>query len=92
MRPSLGKKVYCIYENSISLVEVYAIGKESFIISTFGPDTFSDSWEHYFEDYGKTWFSSLAKAKKQLIKNIQEVYPDDKVKVVQHGKDYWEAE
>lgn len=67
MKPSLGRTVYCIYRESILREEVYAIGKESFIVGSFGEDTCTDSWEWWFEDYDKLWFTSLDKAKKALL-------------------------
>lgn len=67
MKPSLGRTVYCIYHDTILREEVYAVGKDSFIVGSFGDDTCPDSWEWWFEQYNETWFTSLDKAKKAIM-------------------------
>ena len=76
MKPSLGRTVYCIYSECILVEEVYAVGKESFFISSVGDDTMPDSWEWWYEDYNKTWFTSLAKAKSRLLEIGLEIYKE----------------
>jgi len=77
MKPSLGKVVYCVYRDSIIVEKVYAIGKDSFFISSVGDEsTMSDSWEYWYEEYNKTWFTSLTKAKNQLVENGLEMYKE----------------
>ncbi len=45
MKPKLGRKVYCIYGDGILVDTVSFIGKDSFIIDSFGEETEPDSWE-----------------------------------------------
>jgi hypothetical protein len=92
MKPRLGQKVYCIYENyelSIFMDEVYAIGKESFIVAGFSKDTYEDSWEWRFEDYGKLWFTNLDKAKKAARRQAREEYEYKRPVLVQIYDDEW---
>lgn len=89
MKPSLDRTVYCIYGESILVEKVYAIGKESFFICSTDSDTLPDSWEWWYENYNVDWFTSLAKAKAQLIQNGVECYSEvGKVKKV--ADDYYE--
>lgn len=77
MKPRLEQTVYCIYEGydlAIFADKVYAIGKDSFIVEGFGKDTYEDSWEWWFKDYNKTWFTNLDKAKKAIRKQAREEY------------------
>lgn len=86
MKPSLGRTVYCIYRHCIFKDTVYAIGKESFIVASFGGPTYESSWEWKFEDYNTRWFTNIAKAKKAL----KEKFPGTKIVEVIDGE-YWEA-
>ena len=43
MKPKLGGKVYCIYGTGIAVDTVGFLGKDSFIIDSFGPATEMDS-------------------------------------------------
>ena len=71
MKPKIGRKVYCIYygftEGAISIEKVGFLGKDSFIVEDFSDYREFDSLEWFFNDYGKTWFTSLAKAKKTIF-------------------------
>lgn len=69
MKPSLGRTVYCIYEDLILVETVYMVGKDSFLIDSFGSATKEDSWEWYYDQYNVTWFTSLARAKKAIMKS-----------------------
>ena len=71
MKPRLGREVYCIYEDTINVEEVYAIGKDSFIVASFSDSTYEDSWEYFFDQYQEVWFTSLARAKKKLLQNAR---------------------
>lgn len=86
MKPAIGKKVYIIYEDTIGLESVGYVGKESFIIEEWS-DKLEDAIEYNFEDYGTTWFTNLAKAKKKLLEDYKEI--DVPLKVVQVKDDYW---
>lgn len=87
MKPNIGKKVYVIYEDSISLEYVGYIGKESFIIDEFS-DKFEDAIEYFYEDYGRTWFTSFAAAKKQILEDFKGWYV--RLKLVKKSERYWE--
>lgn len=43
MKPKLGRKVYCIYGTGILVDTVGFVGKDSFIVDSFGSPTESDS-------------------------------------------------
>lgn len=66
MKPKIGTRIYCIYGDGILVDEVAFLGKESFIVASLSDDTEPDSWEWHYKDYEKIWFTSLAKAKKEL--------------------------
>ena len=67
-KPRIGTKVYCIYDDDCILVEeVGYIGIKSFIIANFADIYNFDSFEWYYDDYGKTWFTSLTMAKRKLL-------------------------
>lgn len=65
-KPKIGTKVYCIYKNSILVENVKFIGKDSFIIGSFGQFTYPDSWEWYYNNFEIDWFTSINKAKKRI--------------------------
>lgn len=79
-------KVYVIYDNSIFLKSAAYIGEYSFIVGGY-EWLEEDSREWFFDDYGTTWFTSLAKAKKFLLQD-NFVYGRTG-KVVQLATDYW---
>lgn len=80
MKPKLGRKVYCIYGTGILVDTVGFLGKESFIIDSFGSATESDSWEWDYDMYDNEWFTNLSKAKKKLISMYENRY-EDKLKI-----------
>lgn len=93
MKPSLGRKVYCLYNAGIFEDTVGYIGKDSFIIGNFNDYTSFNSLEWFYEDYDITWFTSLGKAKKALIdKEKKYIKPGEKVKVVETDDGWWELE
>ena len=81
MKPKIGRKVYCIYDDGILVDTVGFLGKDSFIIDSFGTATEPDSWEWDYDMYDKEWFTNLSKAKKKLIDNYKNEYYEDKLKV-----------
>lgn len=81
MKPEIGTKVYCIYNNGVLIDNIAFIGSESFIIESFGSATYEDSWEWYYEDYDKEWFTDFNKAKEKLLSIYSERY-GDKFKIV----------
>ena len=82
-----GRKVYVIYDNTISLKSAEYIGQYSFIVAGY-EWIISRAREWDYDDYEKTWFTSLEKAKKSLIQdNLDEGITG---KIVQLAVDYWE--
>ena len=81
----LGTKVYCLYKGSIIVNHVGYIGEGGFIIEEYSDDLMPDSVRWFWEDYEETWFTSLTKAKKQLVKDMKQ--PGQ---VVQIADDYYE--
>lgn len=63
----IGKRVYCLYENGILVDTVRYLGKDSFILKSFGGPVDESSLEWLYEDYNVTWFTNLSKAKQALI-------------------------
>lgn len=72
MKPRLGRKVYCIYGQTILVETVGFLGKDSFIVENFGEDTYANSWEWSYDTYDKNWFTNLAKAKKELLARFED--------------------
>lgn len=89
MKPKIGRKVYCIYGTGIMVGYVGYVGKESFIVDSYGVCTESDSWEWDYESYGENWFTSLTKAKKKLIDMYKDRY-ENKLKI-EKIEDNWYA-
>ena len=81
MKPEINTKVYCIYHDGILIDNVAFIGKDSFIIESFHNLTYEDSWEWYYEDYNKNWFTDFDKAKEELLSRYTKKYKD-KFKIV----------
>ena len=82
-----GRKVYVIYDNTISLKSAEYVGQHSFIVAGY-EWIISRAREWDYDDYGKTWFTSLEKAKKFLIKdNLDKGIIG---KIIRLGIDYWE--
>lgn len=82
-----GRKVYVIYDDTISLKSAAYIGQDSFIVEGYAW-LMEDAREWFFEDYGTTWFTSLDAAKKFLIQD--NFAKGHKGKIVQLADDYWE--
>ena len=80
MKPQIGTPVYCIYGDGILVTKVAFIGTKSFIIESFGSDTYEDSWEWYYNDYEKNWFTDLEKAKTELLAQYENEYEKWKIK------------
>lgn len=74
MKPKLNRKIYCVWNTSIIETTVAFVGDGSFIIAEYGSAYEQDSWEYNYADYGKTWFATLAQAKRKL----RETYPNCK--------------
>ena len=82
-----GRKVYVIYNNTISLKYAEYIGQHSFIVAGYEWRV-DDAREWYYEDYGTTWFTSLAAAKKFLLQD--NLVQGRTGKIIQLATDYWE--
>lgn len=91
MKLEIGTRVYCVYDDCILVEKVEFIGSESFIISSFGSATYEDSWEWYYEDYDREWFTDLEKAKEELLSRFVEDY-DGNLVIVQKYDDYYQLE
>lgn len=96
MKPKIGDKVYCIYDESCILGrKVTFIGDHSFITDDFFDDsTLSDSWEYKYEDCGVTWFYDFASAKEKLLEilllqSYSDVYGGE-CTVQKIDENYWE--
>lgn len=82
-----GRKVYVIYDNTISLKSAEYVGRHSFIVAGYEWLT-GNAREWDYEDYGKTWFTSLEKAKKFLVQdNLDQGIIG---KIIRLDIDYWE--
>jgi hypothetical protein len=88
MKPRIGRKVYCVYHDGIFVDAVGYVGKDSFIVESVLSGTNEDSWEWFYEQYGKDWFTSLAKAKKELLSRFEE--EGMKLKVFKINDNYYE--
>lgn len=73
MKPRLGRKVYCLYNDGILVDTVGYLGKNSFILSSFGDAVEDDSLEWDYDDYNVQWFTSLSKAKQALLEKYSRV-------------------
>ena len=91
LKPTLGRKVYCVYDGIYILVKTVGyIGKESFIIEAFSEDYCFDSFEWYYNGYNETWFTDLTKAKKKLLEVAYRA-EGKKLKVIKKADDYYEV-
>ena len=91
LKPTLGRKVYCVYGGNCILVETVGyIGKESFIIEAFSEDYCFDSFEWFYNEYNETWFTNLAKAKKKLLEVACELYRE-KLHIKKTDNNYYEV-
>lgn len=82
-----GRKVYVIYDGNIFLDSAAYIGKYSFIVGGYEWRV-DDAREWYYDDYGKTWFTSLAAAKKFLLQD--NLAQGRTGKIIQLAVYYWE--
>lgn len=89
VRPN--QQVYCIFQDSILAYRVYAVGDTFFMLDPHG--SVEESWEWDFEDFEKTWFKSLSKAKKALLAKQKELYSEDApfLYVEKLAEDYYEV-
>lgn len=91
MKPRLGRKVYCIYGDGILVDTVGFIGKDSFIIDSFGEETEPDSWEWQYDMYDNEWFTNLSEAKKKLINILKDRY-EEKFQIVKKTDNWYMVE
>ena len=78
MKPKIGTKVYCIWQDSILIDTVEFIGSESFLLSNTHVDTYG--W--FYKDYGVNWFTDLKNAKDKLRSCAKKTYYDDNFTIV----------
>ena len=86
MKPTLGQKVYILYETFMVCETVEMLGKDSFATPMMFSSIIREEYRLpiEFNEYGKSWFNSLADAKKYL-----ESYDEVAVK---RAENYWEIE
>lgn len=84
MKPKIDDEIWCIYDGQILLEVVEFLGKESFLIE--GYDYKYDP-EYCYEDYNKTWWKDLEKAKKEARRRYGR-----KIKIVEFKKGWWNIE
>lgn len=82
-----GHKVYVIYDDAIFLKSAAYVGKHSFIVDGY-EQLVDDAREYDYIDYGKTWFTSIAEAKKFLLQ--ENIAHGITGKIIQLADDYWE--
>lgn len=82
--PRIGQKVYLFFNNCVSLEYVYMKGKESFACDSAFSSLYIDGYRvpHFYDEYGKTWFTSLSDLKKAVLE------PNEKL--VKMHDNYWE--
>ena len=90
-KPKIGKKVYVLYNQGITVEEIGYLGTESFLVQ-YPMMKYEDSVEWFYEDYNKTWFTHLTRAKNALLKWAKERWPALEFKVVAVDKDRYELE
>lgn len=90
-KPKIGKKVYIIYSYDIYVYEIKYLGKKSFLVDDSNLKL-KNVVEWFYEDYNKTWFTHLTKAKNALLREAKETWPDREFKVVSVNKDRYELE
>ena len=90
-KPKIGKKVYVLYNQGITVENIGYLGKESFVVE-YPTMKYEDAVEWFYEDYNKTWFTHLTRAKNALLREAKEIWPDVEFKVVAVDKDRYELE
>jgi len=82
--PRLGQKVYLFFNDCVSLEPVYMKGKESFACKIAFDFHYMDGYRmpFFYDDYGRTWFTSFSELKKTVLE------PDEEL--IKIHEDYWE--
>ncbi len=91
MKPKIGRIIFIIYdEQSIIQTTVFALGKDCFFDADYAECYDIDNAVFKYDDYNKTWFTSLIKAKKRLL---EVAYKEDgeKLKIEKMSDGYWEV-
>ena len=84
----IGDVIYVIFENSISRVKVFALGKDEFVHSEAFNEGMKEDFRYplMYSDEGKNWTRTLNEAKEILrIK-----HPGEKITRIEEG--YWEVD
>ena len=84
-KPKLDQKVYVLYTCSITQTKVEYLGKDKFLVEDYA-SKIDEAQAYEYKNYNFTWFTSLKKAKEQLLLD----HPDSKIKKI--DEDYWEAQ
>lgn len=88
MKTHIGQKIYCLFEDQITLEEVGYIGKDSFILANYN-EYRQCARELYYEEYNKKWFRDLEKAKITLLKTRKD-YKKRGLVVLEYYPGVWE--
>ena len=89
MKPSIGRKVYCVYQDDLNEEEVGYLGKDSFIVDDFSELRRFDSLEYFYDDYQVMWFTSFARAKKTLLSRLNAAHPGLNFTLTKVCDGYW---
>lgn len=97
MKPKIGKVIYVLYlagwHKEIHREKVFMYGTEGFICESIVDASLDDNYrirEYNYNDYNKTWFTSLAEAKLSLKEMLEERNPNFIIKI-NRFEDYWKA-
>ena len=96
MKPKIGTKIYTLRDSNTTLVKqyVYFLGENSFMPSADKEFYDGDyNFEQFYDEYGKTWFTTLKQAKEYLNEYYNRYYGEDtKVRIHKEYEDLWEVE
>ena len=90
-KPKIGDTVYIFNKynmGSISKEKVGFIGVESFVLDGFQSYDIDEA-EQFYDDYGNTWFTNLAKAKKAALNEARKYFGVGRWKIVDNGHGCW---
>ena len=95
MKPKIGAKIYVIMDSATSIVKQYVffLGKESFMPSANKEFYDGDyNFEQFYDEYGKTWFTTLKQTKEYLSEYYTKYYEENtKVRIYKDCEDLWEV-
>lgn len=97
-KPRLGSTVYCIYDDCLLKLKVYAKGTDTFITDNFcDSGSMLDCLEWDYSTYNIWWFTNFTLAKKEIMKQYKIHHPEEwndeelgVPRLVKEYDDYWE--